>query len=316
MTFCRTSLKSVTLGIVVALIALVSFSAPARAAIPNILIKVSDTTSQPGVQGTEVAIYLDNLVDTVAGFNIYLQLDNPDLITLDTLLDTVGTMCGGWDIVRATSLSGQNNDLNIVGLADYPGGVTKPGIAPQQGGLLLKFRANVNNIPDTLTDRTVHILIQTDFKDHFGLSRPDGTSIPWVYESRPDTNCYLCEGWLGDVCVNWVQVTFGPCDSTSIDTVQVAVLDTAHVKIYNGSLTVLTPPSYTCGNADGSSDQVVDISDLIYLVEYMFSGGPVPDPVETGDVNCDAVVDISDVIAMVDFQFAGGAPICPNNCQP
>jgi hypothetical protein len=112
-----------------------------------------------------------------------------------------------------------------------------------------------------------------------------------------------------------VHVTFGPCDSTSIDTIQVAVLDTAHVKVYDGSLTVLEPPAYTCGNIDGDAGQNVDISDLIYLVEYMFGSGPAPDPFLSGDVNCDGTVDISDVIAMVDYMFGVGAAICPNNCM-
>jgi hypothetical protein len=313
MTFCRTSLKTVSLVFFVVLISLVAFSAPAHAGIPNIVVKVSDTTAPSGTQGSIIAIYLDNLVDTVAAFNLWLQLDVPDIMTLDTLLDTVGTLCGGWDIVRGTSISGTNRDLNIFGLAHYlasPGG-----IAPQQGGLLIKVLANVMDMPDTTTRRTVNILVQTDFKDHFSLSRPDGTSIPWIQENRPDTNCYLCEGWIGDVCVNWVHVTFGPCDSTSIDTIQVAVLDTAHVKVYDGSLTVLEPPAYTCGNIDGDAGQNVDISDLIYLVEYMFGSGPAPDPFLSGDVNCDGTVDISDVIAMVDYMFGVGAAICPNNCM-
>jgi hypothetical protein len=67
------------------------------------------------------------------------------------------------------------------------------------------------------------------------------------------------------------------------------------------------------GNIDASSDESVDISDLIYLVEYSFSDGTEPPCLEEADVNGDGAVDIADVIYMVDFSFGDGpAPVaCP-----
>ncbi len=315
MTFCHKSLNSVLLVGMFSLLAFFAMSVTSQAGIPKIVIKVSDTTAPSGAQGSVLAVYMDNLVDTIAGYNIWLQLDRPDIMTFRTTLDTVGTLCGGWDVVQGTSISGTGNDLNIVGIADYPGGPPKMGILPQQGGLLIKAIVDVSTVPDTLTERTVNVIVQTDFKDHFGLSRPDGTSIPWVYVNQPDTNCFLCTGWIGDVCMSWIRVTYGPCDSISIDTISVAVLDTANVKVYDGSLTILQIPPYTCGNTDGDPQGAIDISDLVYLVEYMFSGGPEPQPFISGDVNCDTAVDIGDLVAMVEYMFSSGGVICPNNCQ-
>ncbi|HKK19996.1 MAG TPA: PKD domain-containing protein, partial [candidate division Zixibacteria bacterium] len=67
------------------------------------------------------------------------------------------------------------------------------------------------------------------------------------------------------------------------------------------------------GNIDGSADGNVDISDLIYLVDYSFSDGPEPPCTEEADVNGDRAVDISDVIYLVDYSFGDGpAPVsCP-----
>jgi hypothetical protein len=66
-----------------------------------------------------------------------------------------------------------------------------------------------------------------------------------------------------------------------------------------------------CGDANGSS--VIDITDVVFLVEYIFSNGAAPDPLSQGDADCNGVINISDVIALVSFIFDAGAPPC-NDC--
>jgi hypothetical protein len=68
------------------------------------------------------------------------------------------------------------------------------------------------------------------------------------------------------------------------------------------------PKPYECGDANG--DDVVDISDVVYLIAYIFSGGAAPDPLEAGDANCDEVVDISDVVYLIAYIFSGGQAPC------
>jgi hypothetical protein len=67
-------------------------------------------------------------------------------------------------------------------------------------------------------------------------------------------------------------------------------------------------PVYICGNAN--TDATVDISDVVYLIAYIFSGGSAPNPVLAGDANCDSMVDISDVVYMIAYIFSGGAAPC------
>ena len=62
------------------------------------------------------------------------------------------------------------------------------------------------------------------------------------------------------------------------------------------------------GDIDASS--VLDISDLTYLVSYMFDGGPAPMPIESGDVDCTGALDISDLTYLVEYFFGGGPPPC------
>jgi len=65
-----------------------------------------------------------------------------------------------------------------------------------------------------------------------------------------------------------------------------------------------------CGDADGSGS--LDISDGVYIITYIFDGGPppTPDPIENGDANNDGAVDISDAVYIIDFIFGGGPAPC------
>lgn len=64
-------------------------------------------------------------------------------------------------------------------------------------------------------------------------------------------------------------------------------------------------------NGDGVGP---DIADLVYLVQFMFQGGPPPPCLEEADINGDGIgPDISDLVWLVQFMFQGGAvPVpCP-----
>jgi hypothetical protein len=69
-----------------------------------------------------------------------------------------------------------------------------------------------------------------------------------------------------------------------------------------------SPVTYVCGDADASGD--VDISDVVYLIAYIFSGGPAPDPIASGDADCSSNVDISDVVYLINYIFSGGTAPC------
>ena len=69
------------------------------------------------------------------------------------------------------------------------------------------------------------------------------------------------------------------------------------------------------GNIDRDPLETVDIADLVYLVDYMFStpSGPEPPCAAEADVNADTAQDVADLVYLVDYMFNfGPSPlVCP-----
>ena len=65
---------------------------------------------------------------------------------------------------------------------------------------------------------------------------------------------------------------------------------------------------YLCG--DANADGTANITDAVYLISYIFSGGPAPNPLEAGDANCDGSANITDAVYLITYIFSGGPPPC------
>lgn len=58
----------------------------------------------------------------------------------------------------------------------------------------------------------------------------------------------------------------------------------------------------------------LDISDLVYLINYLFRKGPAPHPFwDQGDVNADGIVNSADIVYLINYVFRGGPP--PKDCM-
>jgi hypothetical protein len=67
-------------------------------------------------------------------------------------------------------------------------------------------------------------------------------------------------------------------------------------------------PQILCGDLDGSGQ--INVSDLVYVVNYIFADGPAPVDSGGGDVNCDGIVSLADAVHLVNYIFGDGAPPC------
>jgi len=72
-----------------------------------------------------------------------------------------------------------------------------------------------------------------------------------------------------------------------------------------GLLTETQLRNYVPGDADGS--RLVNISDAVSLVAYIFAGGVEPYPLIAGDADCDGIVNISDATKLISYIFGGSS---------
>jgi ankyrin repeat protein len=85
------------------------------------------------------------------------------------------------------------------------------------------------------------------------------------------------------------------------------ILPSADTVLYSGSA-ILTVLAFVRG--DANSDGVINASDVVYLINYLFISGPAPVPLQAGDCNCDGNVNASDVVYLINYLFISGPPPC------
>jgi hypothetical protein len=65
-----------------------------------------------------------------------------------------------------------------------------------------------------------------------------------------------------------------------------------------------------CGDANGDGE--INIADAVFIINYIFKGGPAPDPVDSGDANDDGAINVGDAVFLITYIFKGGPAPCSN----
>jgi hypothetical protein len=66
---------------------------------------------------------------------------------------------------------------------------------------------------------------------------------------------------------------------------------------------------FLCG--DANNDGQANVADAVFLISFIFGGGPAPAPLEAADANLDGDVNVGDAVYIINYVFNGG----PEPCQ-
>ncbi|MFH1686556.1 MAG: putative Ig domain-containing protein [bacterium] len=145
------------------------------------------------------------------------------------------------------------------------------------------------------------------------------TAMPEATVDEPYSSVILSTGGTGEV--EWTEIGSGlsgtgltlSADGTiegtvgSPQTINFTVAATDQVGAFDESaLTIQANPAYLCGDVDGNGVGP-NIEDLVYLVNYMFNGGPPPPVMAATDVDGNGEgPNIADLVYLVSYMFSGG----------
>jgi len=68
--------------------------------------------------------------------------------------------------------------------------------------------------------------------------------------------------------------------------------------------------SFTAICGDANSDAQTNVADAVFLVNYVFKGGPPPAVLSAADANCDGSPNVADAVYMINYVFKSGPEPC------
>jgi hypothetical protein len=177
------------------------------------------------------------------------------------------------------------------------------------GGLSLYYLDAYNLLGDPSVDLWTYIA-DSLFVD-YPASIPQGSNTVTVtvqkFGSVPVYGALVCLYKEGEVFETGYtningEVTLYP-SPTTMSNIDVTV--TAHNCLpYRGFMSV------TSRIGDANNDGKIDVADVILLINYLFIGGPPPDPWVNGDVDCNGEINSEDVVFLINYLFQKGPSPC------
>jgi len=95
-------------------------------------------------------------------------------------------------------------------------------------------------------------------------------------------------------------------DSTQIDSTYSVIFIASDGSLADSARVHISVIAYIRG--DANRDGRVTVADVVYLVGYLFKGGPAPVPLGAGDANRDGKITVEDCVYLINFLFKGGPP--------
>jgi hypothetical protein len=158
--------------------------------------------------------------------------------------------------------------------------------------------------------------VWTDSPDSFAVTNPDtltkGTSSFSVHVEdstthAPVESAYVCLWKVNEIYLTGYtnasgDIAFNPLACTE-GTMNVTVTKHNYLPSQQGVVALV---GYRRG--DVNADRVINASDVVYLINYLFIGGPAPGPCGQPDVDGDGSVTAVDVVYLINYLFIEGPP--------
>jgi len=135
-----------------------------------------------------------------------------------------------------------------------------------------------------------------------GSDNSDGYYVTAQVDSATGTyQMNLCDG-------NWA--IFPPCCFPDVDTPDPAIIAVGEPPDYAKTVDFEYLSLFMCG--DANNDEALNIMDCVYIINYLYKGGPAPVFNNAVDVNNSGNLNIMDVVYIINYLYKGGpAPTCP-----
>jgi hypothetical protein len=59
---------------------------------------------------------------------------------------------------------------------------------------------------------------------------------------------------------------------------------------------------------DANGDQMLNMLDIMYIINYLYKGGNEPAQMDAADTNADLIINLMDASYLVNFFYLGGPP--------
>ncbi len=132
-----------------------------------------------------------------------------------------------------------------------------------------------------------------------GNPHADGAVVTVLDDDLSDTTSLYGEYTIAAVGGGSQTVRYARAGYETVDT---SIMMSRHREVN----VVLYPAAFVLGDVD--HDSVINVGDAVYLITYIFRGGPCPVPYAAGDANSDDVLNLGDAVYLIDYIFRGGPP--------
>lgn len=261
----------------------------------------------PGKLGDEIGDSLWIYPGGVASPQNQTSMDN---LVPDSQSDTVCVYADAWwvlsDSVAATKFQNELfrvvvfgfgfEGINSSGLQMWGRKVSKPHLVMRRVLDWLKIPnpsitvVSPNGGEEWLIDETYVVSWESNlFQDSVKIEYSTNGGVDWMPVVDTTTN---------DGIYSWV------IPNTPSDSCLVRISDIANGIPYDVSDGYFSMLNYVPGDPNG--DGVVNSADIVSLINYLYKGGPPPNPMAAGDANGDCVINSADVVFLINYLFKGG----------